>query len=165
MCVPTQCSSRITRHTGLPNQNTKCASPCALKPHKEIKKQAGQATPAFTVPLKVTTCDCRLYIGNLRHICQGVRGMIFSFPKATQWQTFSVLRAAVAFAARMIGVFFSTWIKEGSRTGNCGRQNGFRSLATERTQTANTNCSGSVRTRNDDRRRPDFFKDAVFKER
>ena len=35
-------------------------------------------------------------------------------------------------------------------------------MGTERTQTPNANCSGSVRTRNEDKKRPDVFKDADF---
>ena len=77
-----------------------------------MKKRAGQATPAFTFPFKATTCDCRLYIGNLRHIRQGLKGMIFFFPTATQWQKCPVLMATVAFAARRIGFFFQLGLKK-----------------------------------------------------
>ena len=91
--------------------------------------------------------------------------MIFFFPTATEWQTRPALIAAVAFAARRIGVFFSIRIKERNGTGNSGQENGFRLLATERTQTPNTNCGGSVRTRNDDKKMPDVFNHAVFHER
>ena len=73
-------------------------------------EKAGQATLVFTFPFKATTSDCRLYIGNLCHIRQGIRGMIYFFPTATQWQTCPVLIAAVAFTARKIGVFFFTWV-------------------------------------------------------
>ena len=90
--------------------------------------------------------------------------MMFFFPTASQWQMCPVLMAAVAFAALRIGFFFSAGIKEENETGDCGRKNGFRLLATERTQTSNTNCDGSVRTSNDDRKRPDVFKHAIFKE-
>ena len=38
----------------------------------------------------------------------------------------------------------------------------FRLLGTERTQTPNTNCGGSTRTRNDDRKRPHVFKHTFF---
>ena len=61
-------------------------------------------------------------------------------------------------------IFFSTRIKEGNGTGNCGWENGFRLLATERTQTPNTNCDGSMRTSNDDKKKPDVFKHGAFKE-
>ena len=80
--------------------NNQRARPHALKPRIKMKKQAGQATPVFTFPLTATTCDSRLYIGNLRDILQAIRGMICFFPTATQWQTCAVLIAAVAFAAR-----------------------------------------------------------------
>ena len=88
--------------------------------------------------------------------------MICFFPTATQWQTCPVSIAAVAFAARKIGFCFSTELKDRNRTGNCGWENGFRLLGTERTQTPNWNCGGSMRTRNDDRQRPDLFKDTFF---
>ena len=65
-----------------------------------MKKQAGQATPVFTFSFTTTTCDSQLYIGNLRHNFQGIRGMICFFPTATQWLTCPVLIAAIAFAAR-----------------------------------------------------------------
>ena len=71
--------------------------------------------------------------------------------------------AAPAFAARRIGIFFPTGIKEENGTGDCGWENGFRLLATERTQTPTTNCDGSLRTSNDDCKRLDVFKHAVFK--
>ena len=87
--------------------------------------------------------------------------MIFFFPTATQWQICPVLMAAVAFAAPRIGFVFSTWIKEGNGTGDSGRENGFRLLATERTQTPNTNRDCSVQTSNDDRKRPDVLKKSV----
>ena len=87
---------------------------------------------------------------------------MFFFATATQWQTCPVLMAAVAFAARKIRVSFLTGMKEGNRTGTCGRESGFRLLATKRTQTPNTNCGGSVRNRNDDKKRPNVFKDAFF---
>ena len=65
-----------------------------------MEKQAGQVTPVFTFLFTATICDSRLYIGNLRHIFQGIGKMICFFAKATQWQTCPVLIAAVAFAAR-----------------------------------------------------------------
>ena len=126
-----------------------------------MKKQAGQATPVFTFPLTATTCDSQLYIGTLRHIYKGIRGMICFFPTATEWQTCPSLIAAVAFAARRIGGYSPTGFRDGTRTGNCGWENGFRLLGTERTQTPNTNCGGSMRARND-RQRPDLFKETFF---
>ena len=90
--------------------------------------------------------------------------MICFSPTATHWQTCPVLIAAVAFAGRKIG-FFLTAFKDGNRTGNCGWGNRYWLLGTERTQTPNTKCGGSVRTRNDDRKRPDFFIEAFVKER
>ena len=83
-----------------------------------MKKQAGQATAAFTFPFTATTCDSRLYIGNLRHIFQGIRGMICFFGTAPQWQKCPVLIAAVAFPARYIWFFFPTGLKDGNRIGN-----------------------------------------------
>ena len=38
-------------------------------------------------------------------------------------------------------------------------------LGMERTQTPNTICGGSTRTRNDDRKRPYVFKHTFFKDR
>ena len=102
---------------------------------------------------------------NSRISVMGVRGMIFIFSTATQWQACPVLMAAVAFAAQRIGFLFSTAIQEENGTGDCGWENGFRLLATERTQTPNTNCNGSVRTSSDDRKMPNVFKHSVFKER
>ena len=128
-----------------------------------MKKQAGQAAPVFTFPFTATTCDSQLYIGNLRDNFQGIRGMICFFPTATQWQTCPVLIAAVAFAARQIWFFFPTGFKDGNRTGNCGCENGFRLLGTECTQTPNTIWGGSTRTKNDDRKRPDVFKQIFLK--
>ena len=95
----------------------------------------------------------------------GVMGMIFFFPTATQWQACPVPMAAVAFAARRIGFFFSSAITEENGTGDCGWENGFRLMATERTQTPNTNCDGSVRASSDNKKMPDVFKHHVFKER
>ena len=89
--------------------------------------------------------------------------MIFFFPTATQWQACPVSMAGVAFAARRIGLFFATGMKELEATADCGWKSGFCLLATEPTQTPNTNCDGSVRTSNDDRKLPDVFKHAVLK--
>ena len=61
--------------------------------------------------------------------------------------------------------FFPTVFKDGNRIGNCGCENSFRLLGTERTQTPTTICGGSTRTRNDDRRRPDVFKHTFVKDR
>ena len=96
-------------------------------------------------------------------VIMGGRGMIFFFPTATQWQACPVLMAAVAFAARRIGFFFLTGIKEENGTGDCGWENGFWLLATERTQTSTTNCDESARTSNHNRKRPHVFKHAAFK--
>ena len=155
----------MTRYTTISNGNNQCARPRALKPHKEMKKQAGQATPAFTFPFKATTCDCRLYIGNLRHICHGGKGNDFLFSNSHAMADVSNFNGGRSLRCPKDRVFFFIGIKEENGTGDCGWENGFRLLATEHTQTPNTNCDGSVRTSSDDRKMPDVFKHAVFKER
>ena len=88
--------------------------------------------------------------------------MIFFFPTATQWQACAVLMAAIAFAARRIGVFFATGIKEENGTGDSGWENGFRLLATERRKTPNSNSDGNVRTSNDDKKKARWFQTRCF---
>ena len=103
----------MKRCTTVSNGNNHSAGPHALKPNKEMKKVRLRRHLHSLSRLPLVTVDYRsVTFVVMSVVIMGDRGMIFFLPTDTQWQACPVLMAAVAFAARRIGFFFPTRIKE-----------------------------------------------------